>query len=67
MSLIFKQIINSRDAYFTPAMNIYYESFPSNERHSIDIIKNRIIEKKSKLSNLIQFGSSPKKGTLETV
>lgn len=49
MSLIFKQIINSRDAYFTPAMNIYYESFPSNERHSIDIIKNRIIDKKSKL------------------
>lgn len=49
MKLIFKQIINSKDECFTPAMNIYYKSFPSNERHPIDIIKNRIIEKKSKL------------------
>ena len=49
MNLIFKQITNTKKEYFTQAMHIYYESFPSHERHPIDIILNRIIEKKSKL------------------
>jgi hypothetical protein len=49
MNLIFKQITNTNNEYFTQALHIYYESFPSHERHPIDIILNRIIEKKSKL------------------
>ncbi len=49
MNLIFKQITNTKNEYFTQAMYIYNESFPSHERQPIEIILNRIIEEKSKL------------------
>lgn len=49
MQLEFQDIVDVEDAYFNQAIQIYDEAFPSNEKQSIDIIINRINERKSRL------------------
>jgi len=47
--LSFHQILDIHDINFTDAINIYNESFPSNEKQPISIIKKRITEATSNL------------------
>ena len=47
--LTFRQILNINDIHFGKAINIYNESFPSNEKQPLSLIKKRITEKKSNL------------------
>jgi len=47
--LSFHQILDINDIHFEIAINIYNESFPSNEKQPISLIKKRITELKSKL------------------
>jgi GNAT superfamily N-acetyltransferase len=49
MDIEFKEIVNINEAYFNQAILIYEEAFPSNERQSLEIIKNQIQEGKSNL------------------
>jgi hypothetical protein len=49
MGVEFHQIVNTEEDYFLQAIQIYEEAFPANEKQSLDLIKNRIIERKSKL------------------
>ena len=49
MGIEFQEIVNVDEDYFHQAIQIYDEAFPSNEKQSLDIIKNRILERKSKL------------------
>jgi len=47
--LSFCQISNINDIHFNKAIHIYNESFPSNEKQPLSLIKKRITEKTSKL------------------
>jgi len=47
--LSFHQILDINDIHFANAINIYNESFPSNEKQPISIIKKRITEASSNL------------------
>ena len=49
MGIEFQEIVNVDEDYFHQAIQIYDEAFPSNEKQSLDIIKNRVLERKSKL------------------
>jgi len=49
MGVEFHQIVNTEEDYFLQAIQIYEEAFPANEKQSLDLIKNRILERKSKL------------------
>jgi hypothetical protein len=49
MGIGFHQIFSIEEDYFLQAIQIYEEAFPANEKQSLGIIKNRILEKKSKL------------------
>lgn len=49
MGVEFHQIVNTEEDYFLQAIQIYEEAFPANEKQSLDFIKNRILERKSKL------------------
>lgn len=41
----FNEITNTEHVYFRDAVKIYSESFPSNERHSLEVIKKRVTNK----------------------
>jgi ribosomal protein S18 acetylase RimI-like enzyme len=47
--LSFHQILDINDIHFANAINIYNESFPSNEKQPISLIKKRITDSKSNL------------------
>lgn len=47
--LSFRQISNINDIHFVKAINIYNESFPSNEKQPLSLIKKRITETTSNL------------------
>lgn len=47
--LSFRQIANINDFHFEKALAIYDESFPSNEKHPLSLIKKRVTEKTSSL------------------
>ncbi len=47
--LSFRQISNINDIHFERAINIYEESFPSNEKQPLSLIKKRITETTSSL------------------
>ena len=47
--LSFRQILKISDIHFAKAINIYNESFPSNEKQPLSLIKKRITEKTSNL------------------
>jgi ribosomal protein S18 acetylase RimI-like enzyme len=49
MQVKFQEILSVKNNYFKQAMLIYDEAFPSNEKHPIDLIQNRIINGHSKL------------------
>ncbi len=49
MLVKFQEILSVKNNYFKQAMLIYDEAFPSNEKHPIDLIQNRIINGHSKL------------------
>ena len=49
MLVKFQEILSVKNNYFKQAMLIYDEAFPSNEKHPIDLIQNRITNGHSKL------------------
>lgn len=49
MSLIFKQILGTKDLYYDDAMLIYQEAFPPSERQPLAKISERITARKSQL------------------
>jgi hypothetical protein len=49
MLVKFQEILSVKNNYFRQAMLIYDEAFPSNEKHPIELIQNRIINGHSKL------------------
>lgn len=49
MDLFYTEIANSNDIHFAEAIQIYLESFPSNERQPLPVIKKRIEDGRAKL------------------
>jgi hypothetical protein len=49
MSLIFKQIVSTKDIYYADAMLIYQKAFPPSERQPLSKISERITARKSEL------------------
>jgi hypothetical protein len=49
MEISYSEIANTNDIYFSEAIKIYNESFPSNERQPLAVIKKRIENGKAKL------------------
>jgi len=49
MSLIFKQIVSTKDIYYADAMLIYQEAFPPSEQQPLSKIRERISAGKSQL------------------
>ena len=44
MEIIFSEIKDTNDIHFAEAIQIYNDSFPSNERHPLHVIKRRVDE-----------------------
>ncbi len=49
MEIFYSEIANTNDIHFLDAILIYNESFPSNERQPLSVIKRRVEEGRSKL------------------
>ena len=49
MEIIFSEIKDTNDIHFAEAIQIYMESFPSNERQPLPVMKRRVEEGRSKL------------------
>ena len=49
MEIFYTELTNTNDIYFFDAIQIYIESFPSNERQPLPVIKKRIEGGRSKL------------------
>jgi hypothetical protein len=45
----FLEVHATTDPYFNGAMDIYVDSFPPNERHSLEVIRQRVTNKESRL------------------
>jgi GNAT superfamily N-acetyltransferase len=49
MEIFYTEIADTNDIHFVDAIQIYTESFPSNERQPLSVLKRRITEGRSKL------------------
>ncbi len=49
MNIKFSELHKTHNKFYSEAMNIYLDSFPANERQSIELVKKRIESGKSKL------------------
>ena len=49
MEIIYSEIADTNDIHFLEAVQIYFESFPSNERQPLPVIERRIKEGRSRL------------------
>lgn len=49
MEIIYSEIADTNDIHYVEAVKIYFDSFPSNERQPLTVLKKRIQEGRSKL------------------